>query len=102
MGTLCRHGQEAGPLSQCVPLKLPRVPSVSSSPRTGGAFTAGLVCVWPAFRRKSEGARNVVAQEYNGFPWAGGMGTAETESEGCSAGDEAHGARSEGGSESHL
>lgn len=46
--------------------------------------------------------RNVAAQESNGLPWAGGMGTAETEREGSSAGDEAHGTRSEGGTESDL
>lgn len=38
----------------------------------------------------------------DGHPWAGGTGTAGTKREGSSAGDEAHGTCSEGGTESDL
>lgn len=38
----------------------------------------------------------------DGRPWAGGTGTAGTKREGSSAGDEAHGTCSEGGTESDL
>lgn len=46
--------------------------------------------------------RNAVVQEYSGLPRAEGTGTARTEREGSSAGDEARGTRSEGGTESDL